>query len=112
MNDIVKSRRGVYYKQDASPYRITVYGLVFVFSSQAKMRQFEKRVKTLHDKIIDKVTDAYNLLDQDIDMIFYERNENSLVQSYKPTCLDKLVHLKAYKEVEPEWETLKANQNR
>lgn len=106
-NDIVKSRRGVYYKQDASPYRHTAYGLVFVFSSEAKKRQFFKKIELLREKITSKLLAIYEMLDQDIDIIFFERNTNSLVNlSYSATCLDKLISLKVYKEIEPDWHPL------
>lgn len=101
MIDTVKSRRGVYYKQDASPYRLNAFGLVFVFSSIAKMRQFKSKVIKKNERFLN---DRYKLYTQlGLDEYVIRIYDHCFVEVSAIEIFYKMV----YKEVEPQWQPLK-----
>lgn len=88
MNQVI-TKRGVYLKQEMSPYKLILFGLTFVFSSKAKMNSFIRKAG-LNLKKSHSITNELNRFDFEIDV----------------DELDLKVLLSTYNEVMPKWEVI------
>lgn len=95
MSQDIMSKRGVYYSQSHSPYRISRWGYVFVFSSKKKQEMFTQRSATNQLKL---------------DKLIRKLNDMGVVFLTHPH-VRKNVDLETYKGVEPQWQILKNHGN-
>lgn len=73
----IKSSRGVYYVRDKSPYRLDKYGLIFIFSSQAKLKSFERKLNIELERVNKQVEDLKNILSPS--MYITVKNQNNKI---------------------------------
>ena len=81
MTHPIKSRRGVYYDLEKSPYQFqSRYGDIFKFSSEKKLEIYTRDIKKEVDRF-NKIVDRFRL-DQTIDTVIIDEIRRAIYQAF------------------------------
>lgn len=94
------SRRGVVYDLTISPYRCTVDGLTFVFTSQLHLDKFKHKVKENRDIINYSLSKRFNInvdVSQLADVVLYRKIETRgfliVTDEGKEICQNRITYV-------------------